>query len=136
MTSELVPAIKRMSVNPSARSSSSATYCGAEQILDDLISLNEVVSSVSSAAAGGAASSVAPKAIDALVKKPRRVCLICIENRPLINYAFSSRLSLFRKRQSVPSAMIFCGLDLIRPTSWRRRAYHLIVSSASYSVHL
>ena len=37
-------------------------------------------------------------------------------------HAFSSRLTLSRKRQSVPSAMIFCGLDLIRPTSRRRRA--------------
>ena len=27
-------------------------------------------------------------------------------------YAFSSRLTSFKKRQSVPSAMIFCGLDL------------------------
>jgi len=37
-------------------------------------------------------------------------------------HAFSSRLSSFRKRQSVPSAMIFCGLDRIRPASCSRSA--------------
>src|SRR5262249_27791900 len=31
--------------------------------------------------------------------------------------AFNSRLSSFKKRQSVPSAMILCGVDLIWPTS-------------------
>jgi len=51
-------------------------------------------------------------------------------------HAFSSRLSSFRKRQSVPSAMIFCGLDLIKPTSCRRSAQNRIVSSGSYSRHL
>ena len=34
----------------------------------------------------------------------------------------SSRLSSFRKRQSVPLAMIFCGVDLIMPTSRSRSA--------------
>ncbi len=34
---------------------------------------------------------------------------------------FSSRLSSFRNRQSVPSAMIFCGLDLTKPSSCKRR---------------
>jgi hypothetical protein len=37
-------------------------------------------------------------------------------------HAFSSRLSSLRKRQSVPSAMIFFGLFLIMPSSCRRRA--------------
>jgi hypothetical protein len=37
-------------------------------------------------------------------------------------HAFSSRLRSFKKRQSVPSAMIFCGLDLMKPTSCRRKA--------------
>jgi transposase len=37
-------------------------------------------------------------------------------------HAFNSRLSSSRKRQSVPSAMIFCGLDLIRPASCMRSA--------------
>jgi hypothetical protein len=36
--------------------------------------------------------------------------------------AFSSRLSSFRKRQLVPSAMILLGLDLIMPASWSRSA--------------
>src|SRR5262249_52931261 len=40
----------------------------------------------------------------------------------LVAHPFSSRLSSFKKRQSVPSAMIFCGLDLMRPTSCRRSA--------------
>ena len=37
-------------------------------------------------------------------------------------HAFNSRLSSFKKRQSVPSAMIFCGLDLIMPISCKRSA--------------
>ena len=56
------------------------------------------------------------------------------EHQYMHGYAFNSRLSSFKKRQSVPSAMIFCGLDLMKPASRRRRAYHRIVSSASYSL--
>ena len=37
-------------------------------------------------------------------------------------YPFSSFFSAVRKRQSVPWAMICCGVDLIIPTSCRRRA--------------
>ena len=37
-------------------------------------------------------------------------------------HVFSSRLSSFRKRQSVPWAMISCGVDLIMPTSCSRSA--------------
>ena len=37
-------------------------------------------------------------------------------------HAFSSRFSSLRKRQSVPSSMIFCGLDLTMPASCRRSA--------------
>jgi len=37
-------------------------------------------------------------------------------------YAFSSRLSSFRKRQSVCSAMSFCGFAFIKPTSCSRSA--------------
>ncbi len=37
-------------------------------------------------------------------------------------YPFSSFFSSLKKRQSVPFAMIFCGVDLIIPASWRRRA--------------
>jgi NitT/TauT family transport system substrate-binding protein len=36
---------------------------------------------------------------------------------PVHGHAFNSRLSSFRKRQSVLSAMILLGLDLIRPAS-------------------
>jgi len=37
----------------------------------------------------------------------------------LSSYPFSSFLSSLRKRQSVPWAMIFCGLDLIIPAPCR-----------------
>jgi hypothetical protein len=36
-------------------------------------------------------------------------------------YPFSSFLRSLMNRQSVPCAIIFCGLLLIIPTSWRRR---------------
>ena len=39
-----------------------------------------------------------------------------------VTHAFSSRLSSLRKRQSVPSAMILFGLDVIMPASCRRSA--------------
>ena len=43
-------------------------------------------------------------------------------NPRLAAHAFSSRLSSFKKRQSVLPAMIFCGLDLIMPASCSLRA--------------
>ena len=52
------------------------------------------------------------------------------------DHAFSSRLISFRKRQSVPSAMILLGLDLIMPISWSRRAKNRSESSASNSHQL
>ena len=51
-------------------------------------------------------------------------------------HAFSSRLSSFRKRQSVPSAMIVLGFDRIMPTSYSRSAKNRSVSAGSYSRHL
>jgi len=42
--------------------------------------------------------------------------------RHITGQPFSSFFSSLRKRQSVPWAMIFCGLDLIRPASLRRSA--------------
>ena len=45
-----------------------------------------------------------------------------VTGRQLRAHVFSSRLSSSRKRQSVPSAMIFCGLDLIMPVSCMRSA--------------
>jgi hypothetical protein len=42
--------------------------------------------------------------------------------RPRKAHVFSSRLSSFRKRQSVCSAMSLCGLDLISPASCMRSA--------------
>ena len=54
----------------------------------------------------------------------RRVCIVGIANSSLCfsAHAFSSRLSSLRKRQSVPSAMIFCGADLMKPRSCSRSA--------------
>lgn len=37
-------------------------------------------------------------------------------------YPFNSFFSSLRKRQSVPWAMIFCGVALIIPASWSRSA--------------
>jgi hypothetical protein len=37
-------------------------------------------------------------------------------------YPFNSFFSSLRKRQSVPCSMSFCGVLLIMPASWRRRA--------------
>ncbi len=48
----------------------------------------------------------------------RRQGGLCADPR----YPFNSFFSSWRNRQSVPWAMIFCGLDLIMPASWRRRA--------------
>jgi hypothetical protein len=53
-----------------------------------------------------------------------------------ITHAFSSRLSSFRKRQSVHSAISWFGLDLIMPTSWRRSAKNRRESSGSNSRQL
>jgi hypothetical protein len=82
-----------------------------------------VSSGPSAAGAGGEPSKIVPPATDAVVRKRRRVCMIGIEILPFLSvHAFSSRLSSLKKRQSVPSAMIFCGLDLIMPASCSRRA--------------
>ena len=43
-------------------------------------------------------------------------------SKTIRDQVFSSRFSSLRKRQSVPSAMIFCGLDLIMPVSCMRSA--------------
>jgi len=51
------------------------------------------------------------------------------------DHPFSSFFSSLRKRQSVPWAMIFCGLLVIIPISWRRRAKKRTVASGSYSRH-
>ncbi len=51
-------------------------------------------------------------------------------------YAFSSFFNSFQKRQSVPWAMIFCGFDLIIPTSCRRKEWKRSVSSGLASRHL
>jgi hypothetical protein len=50
------------------------------------------------------------------------IVFTCLLPRPLPLYSFNSFFSSLRKRQSVPSAMSFCGLALTSPTSWRRKA--------------
>jgi hypothetical protein len=67
-----------------------------------------------------------------LARKSRRLCVICIKASSMyrrsgvraapVSHAFNSPLISFRKRQSVPSAMILLGFYLIRPTSCKRRA--------------
>jgi hypothetical protein len=52
----------------------------------------------------------------------RAWCPLSLLHRHLPRYPFSSFFSSLRKRQSVPWAMSFCGLDLSIPASWRRRA--------------
>ena len=52
----------------------------------------------------------------------RDTVLIRLLHRHLPHYCFNSFFSSFRKRQSVPWAMIFWGLLLIIPASCRRRA--------------
>jgi hypothetical protein len=114
----------RTSVNPSARSKASQIYCGAKQMTGALPNRTVVVSSAGSSAHPhrGERRPAAP-ASDRVVKKPRRVCVFDIGILPLLyGHAFSSRLSSSRKRQSVPSAMIFCGLDLTKPNSCSRSA--------------
>jgi hypothetical protein len=59
-------------------------------------------------------------------KPGQHLLYVCAEvSRPcrgVRRYPFSSFFNSFRKRQSVPWAMIFCGVLLIIPASWRRRA--------------
>ena len=68
----------------------------------------------------------AAPANDRLARKSRRDCMMCIRSLPFPPrqpgraHAFSSRLSSFRKRQSVPSAMSCVGArldhaDLVQP---------------------
>jgi hypothetical protein len=47
---------------------------------------------------------------------------LCIAANDVHGQPFSSRLSSFQWRQSVPSAMILFGLDLIMPASRSRSA--------------
>src|SRR6516162_1736048 len=66
-----------MSVKPSARRRSSATYCGAIQMTRELLRRTEVVSSDPSAAsAGGRRARAAAPASDRVARKRRRVRVI------------------------------------------------------------
>jgi len=49
-------------------------------------------------------------------------CPLSLLHRHLALYPFNSFFSSLRKRQSVPWAMSFCGLDVIIPASWSLRA--------------
>ena len=70
--------------------------------------------------------SAAAPASDNVAVKSRLTLQQCSWLGLLRSRPFSSRLQLpldlVRKRQSVPSAMIFCGLDLIMPVSCMRSA--------------
>src|SRR5262245_60002838 len=73
-----------MSVNPSARSSCSATYCGAVQ-MPGFKSRTEVVSRAPGAAATrGEPTKPAAPAIATFVIKRRRVCVVAIGNAPVL----------------------------------------------------
>jgi len=61
-------------------------------------------------ASAGIASAMPPS-------RRRHVCIAGIGNLPCLCHAFSSRLSSLKKRQSVFSAMILFGSDLIMPSS-------------------
>src|SRR5690242_3593237 len=72
-----------MSVKPSVRSRSSATYSGAMQTLPSFTSRTVVVSRApSAAAAGGARRRPAAPASERPVRKPRRVCVLGIKSLP------------------------------------------------------
>ena len=102
-------------VNPSARSSASATYCGARQMHGTLVSRIRVVSGGGSATAtpallnprakAPAASAFRESRLDALILRPAagpgRTKQIAPTPDPL-GYVFISRLSSSRNRQSVP----------------------------------
>src|ERR1700687_4850623 len=74
----------------------------------------------------------AAPADDSAARKLRRFCFMAIHFSLWIGFSgamtchpaqlFSSRLSSLKKRQSVPSAMILLGLDLIIPASRSRSA--------------
>src|SRR4029077_1844536 len=99
-----------MSVKPSARSSSSATYCGAPQIVGLCSSRTVVVSSAPSAAGtGGARRRTVPPAIDTVARKRRRGWVITIGSLSLPR----SRLQLaFELVQETPIGAV--GDDLVR----------------------
>src|SRR5215813_7242719 len=90
---------------------------GAAQTAESFSSRTVVVSRdpPPAASAGGPWTKPAAPARAVMVRKRRRVCVVGMRNLPVLltDHAFSSRLTSFRKRQSVPLAMIFCGLLLI-----------------------
>src|SRR5262249_12790679 len=75
-----VASIYCTSLNPSARSNSSARYCGATQIEGSWINRMRVVSDGSSAFVGFARRPTSPAAPadDSVVKKRRRLCTSCM----------------------------------------------------------
>src|SRR4029077_11624081 len=100
-----------MSVKPSARSSSSATYRGAKQMAGILGRRTVVVSrSPSAASARGARMRPAAPANEIVVRKQRRVCVVDIGSLPLLQ---RSRLQLaFELVEEAPICAV--GDDLLR----------------------
>jgi len=116
-----------ISVNPSPRNSPSAKYCGAKHAEGNFSKLSLVVSGSGSTAPALPGESPSALAASRRGKTP--------EQDPSADHPFSSFFSSFRKRQSVPLAMICCGVALSIPTSRSRRAKKRTVSSASYWRH-
>src|ERR1700730_5309327 len=99
-----------MWVNPSARSSSSAAYSGAIQMLPSFTSRTVVVSSGPSAAnAGGMRTRRAAPANDRVVRSRRRVCVIGIGGPPFVRSRLQLALELV---EATPIG--FFGDDLLR----------------------
>src|SRR5438552_889736 len=100
-----------MSVKPSARSSSSATYRGAKQMAGILGRRTVVVSRAPSAAsARGARMRPAAPTNERVVRKRRRVCVFGIGNLPVL---LRSRFQLaFELVQETPICAV--GDDLLR----------------------
>jgi hypothetical protein len=104
------------------------------QMLRSFTSLTVVVSSGASVAnAGGARMRPAAPASERVARKRRRVCIVGIGNLPFFRSRLQLEFELVEERQSVFSAMIFFGFDLIKPDSYSRSEQNRTVSSASYS---
>ena len=119
-----------MSVNPSDRSNSPATYCGLRHTVGTFPMRMRVVSGGGSAKAvrdGNPRRLPTPAAPTAPIHLRRLRFIVPPVPRVRAgtyapDHALSSRLSSLRNRQSVPWAMIFWGVVLIIPASWSRRA--------------
>ena len=109
-------------MKPSAGSSCWLIISGMVQIEGALANLMVVVSRPGSSAARRWKRQRRRSAGQRRVPRNRRRVWLPFAAFPAFAHAFSSRLSSSKKRQSVPSAMIFCGVDLTMPASCSRKA--------------